>query len=89
MRLDLYGLPHQNPEGDFPFAGEQIPCPHIHIAHPEYGHSMAYPLNNTYAKIYLNDEMLEDTVLMVKEFLSRCNVANINDYTYIYQSELL
>lgn len=89
LRLDVYGPPHQNPEGDFPFAGERIACPHIHIAHPDYGDSIAYPLNNTYAKMYLTDEMLEDALLIVKEFLIRCNAANINDYTYSYQSELL
>lgn len=89
LRLDIYGPPHQNPEGDFPMAGEKIPCPHIHIAHPEYGISIAYPLNNTYAKMFIPDEVIDDALVIVKEFLVRCNVANIDAYTYTYQSELL
>ncbi|WP_371390314.1 hypothetical protein [Sporosarcina sp. OR05] len=89
LRLDIYGPPHQNPEGDFPLAGEIIPCPHIHIAHPEYGISIAYPLNNTYAKMLIPNVMIDDALVVVKEFLRRCNVGNIDDYTYTYQTELL
>ena len=89
LRLDLYGPSHPNPEGDFPMAGEMIPCPHLHIAHPEYGDSIAYPLNSTYAKMYLTEELLEDAVYVLGEFLKRCNVANSDDYSYVYQEELL
>lgn len=39
--------------------------------------------------MYLTDEMIEDAFVVIKEFLARCNVANIHDYTYSYQSELL
>ncbi|MCM3528304.1 hypothetical protein M4D56_04185 [Cytobacillus oceanisediminis] len=89
LRLDILGPDHPNPEGDFPYSGEIIPCPHLHIAHPEYGDSIAYPLNNEYAKIYLTDEHLEDLVLILKEFLKLCNVGNIEDINYEYQAELI
>lgn len=89
LRLDMIGPPHKNPEGDFPFAGEIIECPHLHIAHPDYGSSIAYPLNNDYAKIYLTDAQIMDLVLILKMFLERCNVGNIDDIHYEYQQELI
>lgn len=88
LRLDILGPAHTNPPGDYPLAGEIIPCPHLHIAHPEYGASIAYPLNHSYAKMYLNEDELNEMETLLKKFLERCNVANINDYTYNYQSEL-
>lgn len=89
LRLDLIGPAHPNPDGDFPYAGEIIPCPHLHIAHPEYGISIAYPLNSDYAKIYLKEEELSDLVLILRKFLERCNVGNINDYYFEHQTEII
>ena len=89
LRLDLIGAPHPNPKGDFPYAGQEIPCPHLHIAHPEYGDSIAYPLDSEYAKMYLTKEQLEDLVYVLKEFLKRCKMANVNDLEYEYQVDLL
>ncbi|MCZ2260631.1 DUF6978 family protein [Sporosarcina sp. G11-34] len=89
LRLDILGPDHPNPEGPFPYSGEVISCPHIHIAHPEYGDSIAYPLNEEYAKMYLNDVQLDDLVLIMKGFLKRCNVGNIEDIEYKYQTELI
>ncbi|MCM3663486.1 hypothetical protein M3204_03670 [Mesobacillus subterraneus] len=89
LRLDILGPDHPNPEGDFPFSGEVIPCPHLHIAHPEYGDSIAYPLNNEYANIYLTKTQLEDLVEILKTFLKFCNVGNIEDIQYEYQIELI
>lgn len=89
LRLDLIGPPHPNPPGSYELAGKIIPCPHIHIAHPEYGESIAYPLDHNYAKMYISEEELEDMVTLLIKFLERCNVANINDYTYEEQGELL
>lgn len=89
LRLDLLGSPHPNPRGDFPHAGETIPCPHLHVAHPDYGISIAYPLNSTYAKMFLTDEELEDLITVLQMFLERCNVANLNDYNFAIQTELL
>ncbi|NCU16829.1 DUF6978 family protein [Pallidibacillus pasinlerensis] len=88
LRLDILGPAHPNPPGDFPYAGEIISCPHLHIAHPEYGDSIAYPLNNVYAKMYLTEEELKEIEILLRKFLERCNVGNINDYTFNYQSEL-
>jgi len=89
LRLDLVGPPHQNPPGSYELADQTIPCPHLHIAHPEYGDSIAYPLNHNYAKMYLSKEEFEDMVTLLTKFLERCNVANINDYTFEEQIELL
>lgn len=89
LRLDLIGPDHPNPEGDFPFADETIPCPHIHIAHPDYGDGIAYPLNTEYANMYLTEKQFDDLVFILKLFLERCNVGNINDMTYEYQTELI
>ncbi|WP_424475352.1 DUF6978 family protein [Oceanobacillus kimchii] len=89
IRLDLLGPPHSNPPGDFSFSGELIPCPHIHIANSEYGLKIAYPLNNKYAKMFLTENEQDDLVLVLKNFLSRCNVANVNDFEYLYQTELI
>jgi hypothetical protein len=88
LRLDILGPAHPNPPGDFPYTGEIIYCPHLHIAHPEYGDSIAYPLNNVYAKMYLTEEELKEIEILLRKFLERCNVGNINDYTFNYQSEL-
>ena len=89
LRLDLIGPDHPNPEGDFPFSGEIIPCPHIHIAHPDYGDAIAFPLNEEYANIYLTKEQLDDLVIVLKTFLKRCNVGNIGDIKFEYQTELI
>ncbi|AMQ06786.1 DUF6978 family protein [Sporosarcina psychrophila] len=89
LRLDMLGPDHSNPDGSFPYSGEVVPCPHIHIAHPEYGTSIAYPLNEEYAKMYLNNEQIDDLVLILKEFLKRCNVGNIEDIDFEYQAELI
>lgn len=88
LRLDLIGRPHLNPPGDFPYANERIPCPHLHIAHPVYGTNMAYPLDSDYANIVLNEEEKENIVLALKEFLIRCNVGNIAEYTFTEQNSL-
>lgn len=89
LRLDIIGPPHTNPPGDYPLAGEVIKCPHLHIAHPEYGDSIAYPLEHEFAKIYLTENELNEITTLLKKFLERCNVGNINEYTYNYQTELL
>ena len=89
LRLDLIGPDHPNPEGDFPFSGEVIPCPHLHIAHPEYGDSIAYPLSSKYANMYLSEAQFDDLVFILKSFLKRCNVGNIDDIAYEYQTELI
>lgn len=80
IRLDIAGPHHTNPNGDFPYAGETIPCPHIHIADELYGDSIAYPLNENYAKMYLTDEELEDVALILQKFLLRVNTANLDDF---------
>jgi hypothetical protein len=85
LRLDLIGRTHVNPPGNYELAGEEIPCPHLHIAHPEYGDSIAYPLNNNYAKIFLTENEQKDLIKVLKSFLERCNVENIETYKYSYQ----
>jgi hypothetical protein len=89
LRLDLIGPPHDNPPGSYDLAGQVIPCPHLHIAYPEYGDSIAYPLEHNYANMYLTKEELEDMVILLRKFLERCNVGNIADYIYEEQIELL
>ncbi|MDY0396819.1 hypothetical protein RWE15_24095 [Virgibacillus halophilus] len=88
LRLDIIGRTHKNPAGDFPYADMDIPCPHLHIAHPDYGTSIAYPLNDTYAKIVLTDKELNDLGKVLCSFLERCNVGNINEYTINYQGSI-
>lgn len=88
LRLDILGPAHPNPIGDFPFSGEVIPCPHLHVAHPDFGSSIAYPLNNEYANIYLNEAEISDLILILHRFLERCNIGNIQDYQYLKQNEL-
>lgn len=89
LRLDLIGRNHTNPPGDYHLAGQTIPCPHIHIAHPDYGDNIAYPLNDTYAKMYLTDEEINDLMIVLQEFLKRCNVGNIDSYNFQLQDNLL
>lgn len=89
LRLDLVGPPHPNPDGNFPLAGIEIPCPHLHIANPDYGDSIAYPLNNNYAKMYLTEDQLLDIAFVLKSFLDRCNVVNTHEYRFECQTELL
>ncbi|WP_175616076.1 DUF6978 family protein [Piscibacillus halophilus] len=89
LRLDLIGRDHPNPEGDFPYAGEIIPCPHLHVADPNYGSSIAYPLNTKYAKMFLNDDIIKDLAAVLESFLERCNVGNLDDYEIIYQPEII
>lgn len=88
LRLDILGPPHRNPEGDFPYAGEIIPCPHIHIAEEKFATKRAYPLNDKYAKIHLTDHQLSDLVEILKVFLAYCNVANINHVNFRSQNAL-
>lgn len=88
LRLDILGPPHPNPEGDFPYAGEIIPCPHLHIAHEDYGDAIAYPLNSETANLYLSEDELQDLIFIFKSFLFRCNIVDIDSYTYSLQSEL-
>lgn len=89
LRLDIFGPAHQNPEGDFPHAGETIPCPHLHVADPDFGLSIAYPLNGEYANMYLTEQEISDLVLILKRFLERCNVANIDSHNYHHQMEFI
>lgn len=88
LRLDLIGRTHVNPPGDYPNANEEIPCPHLHIAHPDYGDSIAYPLDDNYARMFLTEEEIEDLAKVLKSFLERCNVGNINEYNIKYQNSL-
>ena len=69
LRLDISGPAHKNPEGNFEGAGEIIPCPHIHIAHPQYGDSIAYPLDHKNIKLHLTNEELNDLVIILRQFL--------------------
>lgn len=89
LRLDLIGRKHKNPPGDFDYAEQDIPCPHLHILDPDYGTSIAYPLDSKYAKIILTEEILTDLAAVLKEFLKRCNVGNIHDYKINYQHLML
>ncbi|MCT1903827.1 DUF6978 family protein [Oceanobacillus sojae] len=88
LRLDIIGPPHINPEGEFPYAGERIECPHIHIAEERYAAKRAYPLNEEYAKMYLTNDQLSDLVEILKEFLKYCNVGNTNTINFSVQEEL-
>jgi len=88
IRLDITGPPHLNPEGDFRYAGELIPCPHIHIAEEKYAAKRAYPLNDNYAKMYLTNDQLKNLVEILKAFLEYCNVGNIDDVDFQAQNEL-
>jgi hypothetical protein len=88
LRLDLVGREHENPPGDYPLAGQVIPCPHIHIAHPEFGSSIAFPLDDPYVRMFLTEDELKDLALVLKKFLERCNVGNIDDYKYYYNLSL-
>lgn len=87
LRLDLVGPDHPNPPGNFPFAGEKIPCPHIHIAKEGYGDKIAYPLNSKTAGLYLTEEELEDFIQVTQKFLDKCNVVNLNTYSFNTQQE--
>lgn len=89
LRLDLIGRAHPNPPGDYPLSEQEIPCPHIHIADPDYGARIAYPLDHPYAKMYLTDDDLENLAAALGSFLKRCNVGNINEYSIEYQNTLL
>lgn len=88
VRLDLVGRDHPNPEGNFPYAGETIPCPHIHMADKDHGIAVAYPLNEDTAQMYLDEEMIENLGYVLKEFLRRINVANVDNYEYNYPIEI-
>ncbi|WP_115751743.1 DUF6978 family protein [Listeria kieliensis] len=89
IRLDLCGPAHENPNGDFEYANQVIPCPHIHIADENYGDSIAYPLNENYAKMYLTSEELEDIAIVFRRFLERINVAQLDEFEIYVNTTIL
>jgi len=89
LRLDIAGRSHPNPEGNFEGAGQIIPCPHMHIAHPDYGDSIAYPLNSDMVKIHLTKEELNDLVFILRKFLIYMNTGNISDFDFHQQMNLI
>ena len=62
LRVDLFGTPHLNPDG------EEVPCPHVHVYREGFGHKWAYPLPA--------DHFSDPGNLWVTldEFLAYCNV---------------
>lgn len=88
LRLDIAGPAHKNPNGDFEGAGEIIPCPHMHIAHPMYGTSIAYPITHEKVKLYLTKSDLHDLVLILRKFLEFINTGNIGNFEYLWQNQL-
>lgn len=88
LRLDITGPAHKNPEGDFEGAGKIIPCPHMHIADPLYGDSIAYPLDHENVKMYLTNDELSDLVIILRQFLNYINTANINDFNFYWQNQM-
>lgn len=88
IRLDLTGPSHTNPKGDFPLAGEKIPCPHMHIAKEGYDDRIAYPLEHKYVKMFFSKEELKDFTLITKKFLKYINIANTNNITIWEQKSL-
>ena len=51
--------------------------------------SIAYPLNDEYANIYLTEQEISDLAIVLKHFLHRCNTSNIHDFNFDQQMELL
>lgn len=88
LRFDLLGPPHENPPGNFPYAGELIPCPHLHIAHEDYGDRIAYPLTDEITQMNLTEAELDDFVVILKTFLLRSNIEGIESYNYAYQEDM-
>ncbi|EUJ18972.1 DUF6978 family protein [Listeria aquatica] len=89
IRLDLCGPAHENPNGDFEYANQIIACPHIHIADEKYGDSIAYPLNENYAKMYLTSEELEDIAVVFRKFLERIHVVKLDKFEIYVNTTIL
>ncbi|WP_420814205.1 DUF6978 family protein [Loigolactobacillus bifermentans] len=80
VRLDLIGRTHLNPPGNYPYANQAIPCPHIHLAdYRSDGIAIALPLPASIVRIDISDANI---LLILIIFLQRINVVNRNYFTY-------
>ena len=64
-RLDLFGPPHRNPDG------EEIPTPHLHLYREDYGDKWAVPLPADYF-LSPNDEWKT-----LNDFMGYCNITEV------------
>ena len=62
VRLDLGGAPHRNPDG------KDIPAPHLHIYHEDYGDKWAIPVPTDQFR------STDDVCMALEDFLRFCNV---------------
>lgn len=60
-RVDIYGPPHRNPDG------EEIPCPHLHVYREGYGDKWAVPLPQAFSDH-------EDSWVTLLEFMNFCSI---------------
>jgi hypothetical protein len=80
MRLDLDGPPHPNPEDAptgagyawlAPYAGQTIPCPHLHLYVEGYGDKWATPAPvNRYPNV-------ADLFTTCEAFMAHCNITRL------------
>jgi hypothetical protein len=83
LRVDLFGRPHINPIGNYKYSGQEIPCPHIHLAdYKDFGISVAIPLSDPLASIKLGKSGTDDLVDCLKKVLHRINAANYKYFRY-------
>jgi hypothetical protein len=80
MRLDLDGPPHPNPEAAptgiayawlSPYAGQIVPCPHLHLYVEGYGDKWAIPAP---ADRYPN---VQDLFSTFEAFMAHCNITRL------------
>lgn len=90
VRFDLIGRTHPNPPGNYPYADEDIVCPHVHFAnYSSGGIAIALPLSDPLVKMNLSNDELLDIIKALKAFLQRINVGNRDDFHYNINEELL
>lgn len=86
-RLDFIGRPHTNPPGNYKYANCEISCPHIHsIKHP-LGLGVALPIEEE--TLFICDDKLIHMINLFKYFLKEVNVANRNDFEYLFTEDLV
>lgn len=64
VRLDIFGAPHRNPDG------EEVPCPHIHLYREGFADKWAAPIDPL---IFTNVDSQWDTLM---EFMEFCKIVD-------------
>lgn len=80
VRLDITGPSHFNQKSGCSYSFVEIPTPHIHLFSADDDYEFAYPINEKYAKMYIEKSDLNNYYIVLRHFMKYCNVSNISEY---------